>query len=711
MRYYSRIPILLLIVGLLCSLWTAARRVWVERAGRTVEIAVDLEQLRSLSASMGVSLPDALDQLRQAGVTSIAVGEQTLGELEMDGPARVHRDAPGMPDGVTQVRIGDPVLYRQVVEALGLKLRAARSARNGSTHENPMPPTPAGGRQVRLLGPGGAELQVPEGWSVVRNVPVGLSPEEVALVRAHGLGLVARVVNFTAADDAAIAAMVHRLRADGAHTVVFLGDEVLGHRSRVKQTAAALDAEGVRYGSVEFGKQAGDEPLSRALEGRIVRVHAIQQAELSKLETDAVVDRFVKAAEERNIRLLYLRLVPSVSDAPFQDNLTLIHIVADRLRHEGFHLGIAETLPRIYSEKSASPLALLAAPDPRPGRGGIVARLIGRLMPALSALAVAGGLVLLLAGLVWLPYGIQARLALLAGALAGMAVLGGGDLGRKLVALAGAVLFPVLGFVWYPLATPGAAGEREAIPGWRSRTGPSAKSPLGHFASISVVSLMGALTVVGLLSERPFMVKVSAFMGIKAAHFLPLVILGALYAAGALGGPRPWPEVRARARRSLGAFLGEELRLWHLGIGLVALVGVGFMLARTGNDPGVGVSGTEMSVRSLLERLLVRPRTKEFLIGHPALVTALLLSAAGVRPGWLVPLVLVGSIGQASMVNSFCHLHTPLLMTIARTFNGLWLGVGIGLALAWLLRRWLPLPRAVESAIEPEPLVRTGALR
>ena len=143
--------------------------------------------------------------------------------------------------------------------------------------------------------------------------------------------------------------------------------------------------------------------------------------------------------------------------------------------------------------------------------------------------------------------------------------------------------------------------------------------------------------MVGLLSERSFMVKVSAFMGIKAAHSLPLLAIAALYAMGAFGGPRPWLEVRRRARQNLEQVLGVRLQLWHLVVGCLAAVIVGLLLARTGNDPGVGVSGTELTLRNLLDRFLVRPRTKEFLIGHPALLATLLLSTCSARRAVFVP--------------------------------------------------------------------------
>src|SRR5687768_16186244 len=112
MRYSSRVPFLLLVLGLLACLWTAGRRVMGERAARTVELTVDLEQLRQLSDSTGVLLTEALDQLKQVGVASIAVGEQSLAELETDGLIHVRQAAPGLRRGVTMVRIADPALYQ-----------------------------------------------------------------------------------------------------------------------------------------------------------------------------------------------------------------------------------------------------------------------------------------------------------------------------------------------------------------------------------------------------------------------------------------------------------------------------------------------------------------------------------------------------------------------------------------------------------------------
>jgi MFS family permease len=64
----------------------------------------------------------------------------------------------------------------------------------------------------------------------------------------------------------------------------------------------------------------------------------------------------------------------------------------------------------------------------------------------------------------------------------------------------------------------------------------------------------------------------------------------------------------------------------------------------------------------------------------------------------------VGAIGQVSILNSFCHLHTPLTLTLLRVFNGLWVGAlaGIILCVVWDLvsRRIAPERRDPSPAEE-----------
>ena len=98
-----------------------------------------------------------------------------------------------------------------------------------------------------------------------------------------------------------------------------------------------------------------------------------------------------------------------------------------------------------------------------------------------------------------------------------------------------------------------------------------------------------------------------------------------------------------------------------------------------------------MRVRDGLERALyARPRTKEFLLAFPAL--ALFLTAREHNlPLPALPLGVLAEVGATSVVNTFCHLFTPLRVSLIRTLLGAALGLVLGLIamalLGFLLRR------------------------
>jgi hypothetical protein len=192
------------------------------------------------------------------------------------------------------------------------------------------------------------------------------------------------------------------------------------------------------------------------------------------------------------------------------------------------------------------------------------------------------------------------------------------------------------------------------------------------------------MLVAALLSQWEFMMAVSTFLGVKVAHVAPALLAG-LWLAFA-DRPGRWPDRLRDASRWLARPLGVGVAL----VALVAGAGAVLLLARTGNV-SVPLSGVEQRLRETLEAALgARPRTKEFLIGYPALVLAGLSAAAGWRR-LALPLAMVGAIGTAGAVNSFSHIHTPVIYTVWRTANALLLGalaaVPPALVLLWIAKR------------------------
>ena len=81
--------------------------------------------------------------------------------------------------------------------------------------------------------------------------------------------------------------------------------------------------------------------------------------------------------------------------------------------------------------------------------------------------------------------------------------------------------------------------------------------------------------------------------------------------------------------------------------------------------------------------MVIRPRTKELLLGHPAFMLAGTIMARNEK-FLLFPISIVAMIGQVSMVNTFAHMHTPISVTLTRTFLGIGIGYLIGLLLLCL---------------------------
>jgi hypothetical protein len=157
-----------------------------------------------------------------------------------------------------------------------------------------------------------------------------------------------------------------------------------------------------------------------------------------------------------------------------------------------------------------------------------------------------------------------------------------------------------------------------------------------------------------------------------------------------------WPALWAGLKQAFRSVIVY----WHVAAAAVALGILAMLVLRSGNQATGAILPMEMELRAALDRFLgVRPRTKEVFLGHPALMLALLLAVRRVRKGlWL--LFAAGTIGQVSLLNSLCHIHTPLMLTGLRVLNGIWVGALGGLVLCAL---WDLLGGAPEPEIEPQP--------
>jgi len=642
LQRFHRLPILLLLIGVFAAGFSLLQRYRVEARSRRVALVVDYSQLRSLASATGVPLEEALSKLKDAGITGVAVTEDTLGDLQTDGVLQVQLRG-NAESHEYHVAFGDSRMANRVADHVAHVVQ-------GATETLPR------GEHVALPGPGGGTIYVPGRYEDFRATPTGLDPNALQRIRDAGLEPIGRLQTPAGLTRESLRWVLLGVKDQGVNTLIFAGDEVLGFSGLVKDTAAEMRGLGLLYGSVEFGKQRGDQGLSELLRDRLIRVHSISSAEMARLTPKEAIERYVRAAAERNIRLSYVRFPETVTANTFQDSVDYVRQLARDTARAGFGLRSPSTFDRVHPDS-----------------------LVGRLPVAVIALGVGAGALLLLAGMVPVRRPTQAVLSLAAALVCALLVLSGKNIALQLVALLAAVVFPTLAFVLFP--QPIGAFEDHAHALVRNRR-LAVVPALGEFAAISAVTLVGAVMVAGLLSELPFMIKTAGFAGIKAATVVPLLLVSLVYLTGMTGEYPTWQQERDAVTERVRAFLSEPLRVWHTVAMLGGLVLIALVVARSGNDSGLGASELELRFRALLDRYLgARPRTKEFMLGHPALLLGLAMATLPRWRPWALPLVLLGIIGQVGMLNSFCHLHTPLKLTVLRTFHGLWAGGIIG----WIL--------------------------
>jgi hypothetical protein len=371
----------------------------------------------------------------------------------------------------------------------------------------------------------------------------------------------------------------------------------------------------------------------------IVRLHAAQAAELDKLPPEEAVDRYARAARERNMRILLLRPIDYAAAEPlFKFGEDFVHKVARAVTEQGASLGDAHP----YTEPNVPRVLFL---------------LIG----------------LSLAPIAWWTGSVLHRrlgwAGLCAALITGAACWSHHPHNRQWAALLGAVTLPVTAYF--------------VLDSLKSRS-----VALGYVAT-TLVSLTGGLLVAGLLSALPYYVRAEEFPGVKLAVFLPIIVVATYFAYRLT-------DLRSTMKSPI---------LWGVALlSLVVLGGLAIMLIRTGNDNPAAVSSWELKVRDVLDTVLfVRPRTKTFLIGFPLLYigVAMLMRYRGLVPtvepgakarlgGWTALALAGGAIGQTDIVNTLCHIHTPVALSLERIGVAFVVGTLLGM-LGWMVvSRWIP---------------------
>ncbi|MFW6029633.1 MAG: DUF5693 family protein [Halanaerobiales bacterium] len=469
-----------------------------------------------------------------------------------------------------------------------------------------------------------------ENWeSDFRYLSIGINENEINNIQKYNLKVIPRFNNHELINNQNWDIM-GRLSPS---IIIFAGKEVtgFGEINGLEKTANIMDDNNILLGMIEpfIAKQAGAVDLAKKLDYNLLRVHSIQQVEMDhrrNYTVDNIVNRYIRSVRERNVRLLYLKpFLEDRSNIPAAElTLSYIEDLSERLNKAGYTSASTER----YSNYRNSDLLLIL------GSIGVIIAVITLFEYILGIkFRKYFWILLILAILGEFLFVSSGRVLLL----------------RKILALSSAVTFPTLAVISQLLKKEG---------DW-----------LIKFLKATAISLIGVLFLSSALSDIAFILYVEQFSGVKLSFVFPLFLITLYYI-------RKFNQIsNNKLQKKIHDFWEASIKVKHITLIIAFAIAGVIYISRTGNNPIIPVSEFEINVRDFLENsLLIRPRFKE-LIGHPAFILILAFGDKIYSKLYYYPLLMVAGIAQVNIINTFSHIHTPFMVSLIRTFHGLWIGI------------------------------------
>ena len=640
--FYTWILLAFLVAGIVSGLLLVKERHYIEAQQEQIENIIDYDGLLRANAYEKRSLGEAIASAKESGITALAIYDRTLQKETDAGHIRMYTSndlqqlqITGVQPGTTYIGMipGKEAYFQEVQDDL-LRRLGQNKVHILQTELGPM------------LG-----LALPS--DSLKDMNLGISRLQAEEVAKLGFHVIVRPTNYKGATVEDVDHVFQRIDGiSGVTGMIFVGKEALGYPLHVDRTLEQLEARHIPVVGIEavnqlqYFPQAGFLEMANANHYKVGRLYTVSKEEVRKLTPGELVQWFYISDIERNIRYNLFPLYEQGVDnrTALETTLFVAKQVTDKLQARGFTTGQASVYP-VYTPNTL-----------------------------LRVLTMTG--VISLATLT-LGQFIRIRKPYLLGLFAVGAILSIGiyvmTIGTKIMsawALVAAISAPVLAMTMI-------------FDCWskRNHTGLSPwRSTIEAVVYLVVAALIGVISLPAILGSTQFFMEFALFHGVKLTFVAPVVLTAIAY----LQRFPIWKGRTISSVKDVKSFITEfvqiDIKVYSLLIlGALAVVAYVFV-GRSGHTAGVPVPSWELALRRFLENTMyARPREKEFLIGHPAFMLA--AYAVGRR----IPMVLhfalsVGAvIGIASMVETFCHLRTPVYMSIARGYDGLLLGIVIGL--------------------------------
>lgn len=633
-----------ILLGVLASGYISWQRYKVEAQATTVEMVYDYNNILESASIENTSTDELFSLYKKSGITSLAIYDETLKKLMDHGHVVAYHGTELIPRLSNPLIRGDRIYIEPAKTSEGIAyFNELKYQLKHILHED----------NFKVIYLNDLELlEVNANYERFLAMPLGIFKNTVHKAEKTGFYLVLRPVNIPHATREDIDRFLSVTdSSERISAVLFQGKEVLGYPGQLDYLMEGLQKRNLPVVLVEaqnqlgFERQDGSVALAEKSGYNAIRLYAMSKDELIKLDAKEASSRFYISTIERNIRM---NLFPSYKFAAngetlSETNARYINDVTERLLDHGFNIGKASVMEPYQPSKILRAAAMVGATS-------LCVLVLLFLVPFLIRYSwfITAVAILLTQGLYWIGYE---------------------SLIRQILALGCAVGTPVIVmtlFMDYCIRKKESAFNHI---GWGRLFIESVIS----LWVCGLLSLLGAAYISGLLSDIRFFLEMNIFRGVKLTFILPLICVSIIYIQRF-----PFFGKIVVSDSDFVGFIKKFCRI-DIKLGLLVVIGIlgiaGFIfIGRSGNN-GAPVPQFEVALRRFLEDIMyARPREKEFLLGHPAI----LASFMALYHRWPQILhyffIVAVTIGQGSMVETFAHMRSPFLLSLVRGINGLAVG-------------------------------------
>lgn len=676
MKKFRTILLVLIGVSFLVSGFQITRRIVKEQRNKNVEIVADLEDFKNLAIEMNMPIEEMSKKLIGAGTTSIAISEETLTDMANDGRILMY---PAVSLKHIDVNFNNEYRnlasgIREYIEQNNLEYSTNTIVLTDSKEEYDFLINSFKNRFRGIT----TEFNVEDKFGIligrkqdkVKSVGLGLIDEDFEYAKSLGFNnIIPRIENHEGITTDEVDELYEQLKKYKVRTIVFAGVTVYGQSSQdeneemLKYIGDKFSKEGAEIITAIIEKpvetdletvQRGIKTLSKASKYINTKVYSIDASGLSRITASNMVEQWGRAISQRNVRVLYVRPLSLASKTPsenFEDTVGAIREIKARVNYMGMKVDSAK------------------------GLGNIKQNNFIQCFMAIGIVSAGFLLLILLFDLTKFSKAVYGFFILGVLATIGVycispvyAVLGG--IANKGFSFMSSIIFPSISglYLIYVYNKESKVKERK----------------VGNIIVKSIAMLLGSVLIAGvggvfigaLLSGSEYVLKLDVFRGVKLSFILPLFVFAFAYVVkcGIYTDEEGKPlNIWEQAKKLLDSSITVKYAL----AGAILIVGLLVVVMRSGNTLVSSASGIELAIRNFLEKYLVaRPRTKE-LIAFPVLMFIVYLARYRAKElGLLV--MLIGMIGIENVVNSFCHIRMPVMVTLLSSIYSLIFAVVIG---------------------------------